>query len=116
MDGLLKAHPVAPTSLTLIHPNAAFQTLAYDPEMISNRTAPDIPYGVIPGNLSDSDWDILLGDETPAGGLCSSAKDMTAGARAILNSPAVTRRWIGPVVHAYFINPFSCRSPVEAPW
>lgn len=85
-NGLLKAHPAAPTSSTPIYSNAAFQVLAYALETLSGQAYPDllidkiikplgltqsfynkpsISLGVIPSNPSDSGWELPMGDETP---------------------------------------------------
>ncbi|KAJ9254981.1 hypothetical protein DTO195F2_6465 [Paecilomyces variotii] len=133
---ITKTHPMAPTSFTPIYSNAAIQILSYVLEAISGHTygsllskhileplnmtrsyisTPPAQYGVIPGDATSSGWNIPAGDETPAGGLYSSTKDMTTLGRAILNntliSPALTRRWMRPVTHTGSLD-----SSVGAPW
>ncbi|KAK2813609.1 hypothetical protein FQN50_000004 [Emmonsiellopsis sp. PD_5] len=135
-SGLLKAHPTAATSTTPIYSNAAFQILGYVVENISGKSyesvlsedlieplklsgtsfsKPDDKVGVIPGDPLSSFWAIDAGDETPAGGLYSSPKDMTTVGRAILNnailSPAQTRRWMKPTSHTS-----DSKYSVGAPW
>ncbi|KAJ9297425.1 hypothetical protein DTO217A2_8632 [Paecilomyces variotii] len=135
-EGITKTHPMAPTSFTPIYSNAAIQILSYVLEAISGHTygsllskhileplnmtrsyisTPPDQYGVIPGDATSSGWNIPAGDETPAGGLYSSTKDMTTLGRAILNntliSPALTRRWMRPVTHTGSLD-----SSVGAPW
>ncbi|KAL2012232.1 hypothetical protein VTN00DRAFT_4950 [Thermoascus crustaceus] len=134
--GLLKSHPVVPTSSTPIYSNAAFQVLAYALEGITNQTyrsllsktiieplnlsrssysKPPDEYGIIPGDATTSWWNVSFGDETPAGGLYSSAKDTSTLGRAILNStllsPKVTRRLMKPVTHTSSLS-----LSVGAPW
>ncbi|KAK2784471.1 hypothetical protein FQN53_008460 [Emmonsiellopsis sp. PD_33] len=135
-SGLLKAHPTAATSTTPIYSNAAFQILGYVVEKISGKSyesvlsedlikplklsdtsfsKPDDKVGVIPGDPLTSFWAIDAGDETPAGGLYSSPKDMTTVGRAILNnailSPAQTRSWLKPTSHTS-----DSKYSVGAPW
>ncbi|RLL96047.1 hypothetical protein CFD26_101323 [Aspergillus turcosus] len=135
-NGLLQSHPIVPTSSTPVYSNAAFQILAYALETIAGQdyqniledrlikpigltqsfySTPSMKYGVIPDYMGEYYWDLQLGDETPVGGLYSSARDMAAVGRAILNKtllpPAVTRRWMKPATHTSSLN-----YAVGAPW
>ncbi|KAI9926587.1 hypothetical protein MW887_004355 [Aspergillus wentii] len=135
-NGFLKRHPVVPSASTPVYSNAAFQILAYALETMTSQTyegllvkdilrplglnhssysKPDDKLGVIPGDVNSSYWALDSGDETPAGGLYSSVKDMSALGRAILTnkllSPALTRRWMKPVTHTS-----SLAYSVGAPW
>ncbi|KAL1981851.1 hypothetical protein VTN96DRAFT_2096 [Rasamsonia emersonii] len=135
-QGLLKRHPVVPTSSTPIYSNAAFQILGYVLEDIANQTyasillediirplnlsrssytTPDDKYGVIPINDTASGWNLDLGDEGPAGSIYSSTKDMSTLGRAILSNtllpPALTRRWMKPATYSTSLG-----AGVGAPW
>ncbi|EED16113.1 beta-lactamase, putative [Talaromyces stipitatus ATCC 10500] len=135
-DGITNTHPIAPTSYTPIYSNAAIQILSYALEAITNETydalleeylfeplglnssyytVPADNVGIIPRNASTSLWNLSAGDETPAGGLYASIKDLSTVGRAILNnallSPATTRRWLKPITHTA-----SPSYSVGAPW
>ncbi|KAF7519973.1 hypothetical protein PCG10_009453 [Penicillium crustosum] len=60
-------------------------------------------------------WDLELGDDMPAGGIYSSARDLAVFGKAILQStqlpPVVTRRWLKPITHTS-----SLYSSVGQPW
>ncbi|KAJ5149866.1 hypothetical protein N7448_001444 [Penicillium atrosanguineum] len=134
--GMVQRHPIVPTSRTPIYSNAAFQILGYVVEAMAgddyskvlsddilkplnlSRTsygAPDTSLGVIPNKGGLEWWNFAMGDEIPAGGIYSSAKDMATIGRAILNStllpPALTRRWLKPVSHTSSLD-----YGVGAPW
>ncbi|GAM38701.1 hypothetical protein TCE0_033r09643 [Talaromyces pinophilus] len=136
-DGITQAHPMAPTSFTPIYSNAAIQILSYALEAITNKTYNalleeylfeplglndsyyDVPadnVGIIPGNASTSLWGLSAGDETPAGGLYASIKDLSTVGRSILNntllSPATTRRWLKPITHTASLS-YSVGTPWE---
>jgi len=68
----------------------------------TSQAKPDDASGVIPFNVSYSNWAIDLGDGTPTGGLYSSANDISKLGRAILNNtlldPNTTRAWMKPTV------------------
>lgn len=85
-NGILKSHPLAPTSTTPIYSNAAFQILGYVLEEITGKSYetvlkeelinplnltrssyshPGAKVGVIPGDPKDSAWAVDAGDETP---------------------------------------------------
>ncbi|PLB39806.1 serine hydrolase domain-containing protein, partial [Aspergillus candidus] len=135
-EGLLKSHPVVPTGGTPVYSNAAFQILGYVVENATGRSyndlvhtelvdrlglngsyssPPDPKLGVIPGDVRSSMWGLDIADETPAGGLFSSTRDMANVGRAILNSTLLpremTRRWLKPVSHTSSLN-----MAVGAPW
>ncbi|KAJ5884700.1 beta-lactamase/transpeptidase-like protein [Penicillium taxi] len=135
-NGILKAHPLAPTSSTPIYSNAGFVIIGYILEHITGKSyerlleeiligplnltrssygKPDDKYGVIPGDLTSTYWNYNTGAETPAGGIYSSAKDMATFGRAILNHtllpPTVTRRWMKPMTHTGTLD-----QSVGQPW
>ncbi|CAI7653968.1 unnamed protein product [Penicillium pancosmium] len=135
-DGLLQRHPTFPISATPAYSNAAFQILGYALEAIKNDTfenlfesqlvgalnlshtfyaTPSPSLGVIPQGQGADFWKMDLGDENPAGGIYSSANDMAALGRAILNNtltdPLTTRRWMKPHSHTS-----SLAYSVGAPW
>ncbi|RAL15086.1 serine hydrolase domain-containing protein [Aspergillus homomorphus CBS 101889] len=135
-NGFLKRHPVVPTASIPIYSNAAFQILAYALEAMtgqsyqtlltrdmirplnltrSSYSKPADRYGVIPGDVETTWWAHSLGDETPAGGIYSSAKDTAAVGRAILDhqllSGPLTRRWLKPASHTASLD-----LAVGAPW
>ena len=66
----------------------------------TSQAKPHDSRGVIPFNVSYSNWAIDLGDGTPTGGLYSSANDLSKLGRAILNNtllhPNTTRAWLKP--------------------
>lgn len=85
LDGMLKSHPVVPTSSTPVYSNVAFQLLGYVLEAMTSKEFPDLleddlinplhltrfsydtpkdEYGIIPDGNS-SLWKFDLGDETP---------------------------------------------------
>ncbi|KAJ5942548.1 hypothetical protein N7516_002716, partial [Penicillium verrucosum] len=128
--------PLTSTSQTPIYSNAGYQILGYILESIAkadyedilldrlikplNLTrsylhVPDPSFAVIPSNETFSWFDYEFGDESPAGNIFSSAKDMAIFSRAVLSSalvdPAVTRRWLKPVTHTS-----SLQHSVGAPW
>ncbi|KAJ6108421.1 hypothetical protein N7523_009744 [Penicillium sp. IBT 18751x] len=135
-EGMVQRHPIVPTSRTPIYSNAAFQILGYVVEAMAGDTFknifsndilkplnlsrtfydnPDASLGVIPDKEGLKWWNFPMGDETPAGGIYSSAKDMATIGRAILNSTilpsALTRRWLKPVSHTSSLD-----YGVGAPW
>ncbi|EPS28756.1 hypothetical protein PDE_03702 [Penicillium oxalicum 114-2] len=135
-QGLIRRHPIVPTSSTPVYSNAAFQILAYALEGMTGEsfatllqedlviplgmnatfyTAPDMSLGVIPIQDGEHWWTFDMGDEGPAGGIYSSTKDMATLGQAILSSsllPAsTTRRWMQPHVHTASLD-----SSVGAPW
>ncbi|KAJ5673797.1 hypothetical protein N7462_009236 [Penicillium macrosclerotiorum] len=135
-NGLLRRHPIVPTSRTPIYSNAAFQILAYALETITGHSYPDLlqrdiirplgltgtyydrpnsTIGVIPSEQGEYFWNMDLGDENPAGGIYSSTRDMTALGQAILNNtlvaPSITRKWMKPVTHTSSLD-----FAVGAPW
>ncbi|KAJ5176200.1 uncharacterized protein N7482_002077 [Penicillium canariense] len=135
-NGLLRSHPIVPTSSTPVYSNAAFQILAYVLETMTGRTyeqllqrdiieplglngtyynTPNMSLGVIPDQLGEYYWNFDLGDEGPAGGIYSTSRDMAALGRAILNSslfpPFITRRWMKPAAHTSSLD-----YAVGAPW
>ncbi|KAJ5368601.1 uncharacterized protein N7496_008361 [Penicillium cataractarum] len=136
-DGMLQSHPIVPTSSTPIYSNAAFQVLGYVVEALANGkdfekvmkekitkplnmahtfyTTPNSSLGVIPSYQGEYWWDFDIGEEAPAGGIFSSAKDMSTFGRAILNSTllpqSTTRRWLKPLAHTSSID-----YAVGAPW
>ncbi|CAI7613454.1 unnamed protein product [Penicillium manginii] len=135
-DGLLQAHPIVPTSATPIYSNAAFQILGYVVETLAGEgfekvlekeiikklnlthtfyNTPRTSLGVIPIPQGEFWWNFNLGDEGPAGGLYSSAKDLSILGRAILNSTllprSITRKWMKPLTHTSSLN-----YAVGAPW
>ncbi|KAJ6131351.1 hypothetical protein N7523_001811 [Penicillium sp. IBT 18751x] len=135
-NGLLQAHPVFPTSSTPIYSNAAFQILGYVVEALTSRdfdnvlekdiikplnlthtfyNTPSTKLGVIPISQGEYWWDFNIGEEGPAGGIYSSAKDMSIFGRAILNSSllprSTTRRWMKPLTHTSSLD-----YAVGAPW
>ncbi|KAJ5822829.1 hypothetical protein N7447_005169 [Penicillium robsamsonii] len=134
--GLVQSRPIFPTSSTPVYSNAAFQILGYAIEAITGKdfedvltyellkplnlsrtfyNTPDISLGVVPTSGGQKYWNFPMGDETPAGGIYSSAKDMAAFGRAILNSTLVptdiTRRWMKPAAHTASLG-----YDVGAPW
>ncbi|KAJ5619849.1 hypothetical protein N7510_003833 [Penicillium lagena] len=135
-NGLLQGHPIFPTSTTPIYSNAAFQVLGYVVEALSGEnfqtvlekdiinplklthtfyTTPSTKLGVIPRTQGEFCWNFAMGDEIPAGGIHSSAKDMATLGRALLNSSllpaAITRRWMRPLAHTSSLD-----HAVGAPW
>ncbi|KAJ5375432.1 hypothetical protein N7517_007438 [Penicillium concentricum] len=134
--GLVQSRPIFPTSSTPVYSNAAFQILGYALEAMTSKdfqnvlaydllkplnlsrtfyNTPDISLGVVPSSGGQQFWDFAMGDESPAGGIYSSAKDMATFGRAILNStlvpPAITRRWMKPAAHTASLG-----YDVGAPW
>ncbi|KAJ5700036.1 hypothetical protein N7536_003049 [Penicillium majusculum] len=128
--------PLTSTSQTPIYSNAGYQILGYVLESIgkadyedilldrlikplnltrSSLYVPDPSFAVIPYNETFSWFNYESGDESPAGNIFSSAKDMATFGRAVLSSalvdPAVTRRWMKPVAHTS-----SLQHSVGAPW
>ncbi|KAJ6087265.1 hypothetical protein N7467_006179 [Penicillium canescens] len=135
-NGLLQAHPIVPTSSTPIYSNAGFQILGYVLEAIAGKdfekvlkkdlikplnlthtfyNTPSTSLGVIPISQGEYWWDFNIGEEAPAGGIYSSAKDMSIFGRAILNSTllprSITRRWMKPLSHTSSLG-----YAVGAPW
>ncbi|KAE8378493.1 beta-lactamase/transpeptidase-like protein [Aspergillus bertholletiae] len=135
-DGILRSHPILHTSSTPIYSNPSFQILGYALETMTNQTyksllqrdlikplglsrssydKPDDDTAIIPGPATSSFYGVDAGGETAAGGLYSSAKDMSTIGRAILNStllpPSLTRRWMKPRAHTS-----SLEVSVGAPW
>ncbi|GLI78573.1 hypothetical protein PoHVEF18_006891 [Penicillium ochrochloron] len=136
-DGLFQSHPIVPPSTTPIYSNAAFQILGYVVEALAGGedfekvlkdkitkplnmahtfyTTPDSSLGVIPSYQGKYWWDFDIGEEAPAGGIFSSAKDMSTFGRAILNSTllprSTTRRWLKPITHTSSLD-----YAVGAPW
>ncbi|KAJ5605487.1 beta-lactamase/transpeptidase-like protein [Penicillium lagena] len=131
--GLMAGHPVVPAGSTPIYSNAAYQILAYALETMTGQSyqsilskdllhplglegfsysAPNASEGIIPDPIY---WALSAGDETPAGGLYSSVKDMSSIGRAILNNTLlpenIKRRWMKPDTHTSSLE-FS----VGAPW
>ncbi|KAI0416377.1 beta-lactamase/transpeptidase-like protein [Xylaria grammica] len=78
-------------------------------------TAPGDSLGVIPGDRKSTVWAFNMGNESPTGGVYSSASDLSAVGRAILKSTLlpwpVTRRWLRPVT--FSSDP---ASSVGSPW
>ncbi|KAJ5504779.1 hypothetical protein N7463_007653 [Penicillium fimorum] len=134
--GLVQSRPIFPTSSTPVYSNAAFQILGYALEAMTGKdfqnvlaydvlkplnlsrtfyNTPDISLGVVPDSDGQKYWNFAMGDETPAGGMYSSAKDMATVGRAILNStlvsPGITRRWMKPTAHTSSLG-----YDVGAPW
>ncbi|OQE43136.1 hypothetical protein PENCOP_c003G04537 [Penicillium coprophilum] len=134
--GILKTHPLTSTSQTPVYSNAGYQILGYVLESIAESNfedilmdriikplnltrsclqVPDPSLAVIPQNETYSWFDYQIGEEAPAGGIFSSAKDTATFGRAVLSSalvdPAVTRRWLKPLTHTS-----SLRHSVGAPW
>ncbi|CAI7631380.1 unnamed protein product [Penicillium glandicola] len=128
--------PLTPTSQTPIYSNAGYQILGYVLESIAKADYEDIlmdrlikplnltrsslqaldpSLAVIPHNETFSWFGYEIGEEAPAGGIFSSAKDMATFGRAVLSStlvdPAMTRRWLKPVAHTS-----SLQHSVGAPW
>ncbi|CAI7609838.1 uncharacterized protein N7487_011491 [Penicillium crustosum] len=128
--------PLTPTSQTPIYSNAGYQILGYVLESIakadyedilidrlikplnltrSSLHVPDPSFAVIPHNETFSWFNYECGDESPAGNIFSSAKDMATFGRAVLSSalvhPAETRRWMKPIAHTS-----SLQHSVGAPW
>ncbi|CAI7666267.1 unnamed protein product [Penicillium discolor] len=128
--------PLTSTSQTPIYSNAGYQILGYVLESIgkanyedilldrlikplnltrSSLYVPDPSFAVIPYNGTFSWFNYESGDESPAGNIFSSAKDMATFGRAVLSSalvdPAMTRRWMKPVAHTS-----SLQHSVGAPW
>ncbi|KAH0847412.1 hypothetical protein AYO21_03681 [Fonsecaea monophora] len=96
----------------------ALQQLVLDPldlKMTFVRQPPNDVRGAIPGNTTSSGWSQDLGDETPSGGLYSTASDLCSFGLAILSkrqlSSGDTRRWLKPWTHtaSLFLS-------VGAPW
>ncbi|KAE8420763.1 beta-lactamase/transpeptidase-like protein [Aspergillus pseudocaelatus] len=135
-DGILKSHPILHTSATPIYSNPSFQILGYALEAMTNQTyksllerdlikplglsrssydKPEDDTAIIPGPATSSFYGVDAGGETAAGGLYSSARDMSTVGRAILNStllrPSLTRRWMKPRAHTS-----SLEISVGAPW
>ncbi|KAI9372851.1 beta-lactamase/transpeptidase-like protein [Aspergillus egyptiacus] len=135
--GLLSRHPIVPVSSTPAYSNDAYQLLGYVLESITGKPVDELlegrlinplglthsyysppadhTGGIIPGSIAASAWDLDLDDLTPAGGMYSSAGDLSTIGRAILNHellpPAQTRRWMKPVAYATEPN-----FAVGAPW
>ncbi|KXG50964.1 Beta-lactamase-related protein [Penicillium griseofulvum] len=134
--GILRSSPLASTSHTPIYSNAGYQILGYALESIAKADYKDIlmdrlikplnltrsclqardpSLAVIPYNETASWFGYDIGEEAPAGGIFSSAKDMATFGRAVLSSslvdPAVTRRWMKPLTHTS-----SLQHSVGAPW
>ncbi|BCS25414.1 serine hydrolase domain-containing protein [Aspergillus puulaauensis] len=134
--GLLKRHPVLPTSSGAAYSNDGYQLLAYAIEAMSGMSYSELlekrliqrlnlthssygkpadHLGIIPEPRNMSNWDTDLGDLAPTGGIYSSTKDLNTLGRAILNSellsPAQTRRWMKP--HTRTADPSYL---VGAPW
>ncbi|KAH7413897.1 beta-lactamase/transpeptidase-like protein [Phaeosphaeria sp. MPI-PUGE-AT-0046c] len=121
---------------TATYSNVAYQLLAYALENMTgkkfvdilndrvikplglNRTYYNTPpdkYGVIPGTIKDTYWNVSLGDASPGGNMYSSASDLSTLGRGILSSklikPSLTRRWLNPTTFsADFL------ASVGAPW
>ncbi|OGM50823.1 beta-lactamase [Aspergillus bombycis] len=135
-DGILKSHPILYTSSTPIYSNPSFQILGYALEAMTNQTyqsllqrdlinplglsrssygKPEDDIAIIPGPATSSFYGVDAGGETAAGGLYSSARDMSTIGRAILNGtllrPSLTRRWMKPRAHTS-----SLEVSVGAPW
>lgn len=85
-QGLIRRHPIVPTSSTPVYSNAAFQILAYALEEMTGEsfatllqedlviplgmnatfyTAPDMSLGVIPIQDGEHWWTFDMGDEGP---------------------------------------------------
>ncbi|KAJ5292306.1 uncharacterized protein N7443_008259 [Penicillium atrosanguineum] len=136
INGMLESHPLVTTSWTPIYSNAAYEILGYALENVTGKSyrilleeglieplgltrssysKPDDKYGVIPGTWTENYWNVTVGDETPAGGLYSSAKDMAAVGRAILKhtllTAAETRRWMKPSSHTASLD-----ASIGHPW
>ncbi|KAJ5138870.1 uncharacterized protein N7515_003718 [Penicillium bovifimosum] len=134
--GFLNMHPLTLTSHTPIYSNAGYQILGYALEAIADTgyeelllrrlieplnltrsylNAPDASLAVVPYNETYSWFSYDIGEEAPAGGIFSSAKDMSTFGRAILSNalidPATTRRWLKPLSHTS-----SLQNSVGAPW
>ncbi|KAJ5545095.1 hypothetical protein N7535_006518 [Penicillium sp. DV-2018c] len=134
--GFSNMHPLSPTSHTPIYSNAGYQILGYALEAIADTgyeevllrrlieplnltrsylNAPDASLAVVPYNETYSWFSFDMGDEAPAGGIFSSAKDMSTFGRAILSNalidPVTTRRWLKPHSHTS-----SLQNSVGAPW
>ncbi|OQV08687.1 hypothetical protein CLAIMM_12915 [Cladophialophora immunda] len=97
---------------------AALQQLVLDPlglNMTFVHQPPRDVRGAIPGNTTSSGWSQDMGDETPSGGLYSTARDLCSLGLAILSnrqlSSGDTRRWLKPWTHtsSLFLS-------VGAPW
>lgn len=134
---ILEERPVVPTWHTPIYSNIAFQILSYALENItaipfnqSFRKGIITPLGlkdtflqlppttnksIIPYNQSWSNYDWNMRDEAPAGGYYSTAQDLRAIGKSILNSTLIpddlTRRWMKPVTFTGSVN-----VSVGAPW
>ncbi|KAJ5441141.1 Beta-lactamase-related protein [Penicillium cf. griseofulvum] len=131
-----RVSPLSATSHTPIYSNAGYQILGYALESIAKADYKDIlidrlikplnltqsclqardpSLAVIPHNETSSWFSYDIGEEAPAGGIFSSAKDMATFGRAVLSSslvdPAVTRRWMKPLTHTS-----SLQHSVGAPW
>ncbi|KAH6681323.1 beta-lactamase/transpeptidase-like protein [Halenospora varia] len=129
-------HPVFPTATTPVYSNIAFQILGYALESITKKSyasllrnslatplhmgstfsSPpnDTSHAVLPG--TSVNWDLGYQDFTPAGGLYSTAHDLTTLGRSILSSTLIsaplTRRWMKPLTHSATAT-FSLGAPWE---
>ncbi|KAE8451681.1 hypothetical protein EG329_003138 [Mollisiaceae sp. DMI_Dod_QoI] len=115
-------YPAFGSAETPAYSNIAFQIFSYALETITGKSfessvedsilkplglnhtyynTPNESIGVIPGTWKDTQWDVQLGEETPAGGMYSSVSDLSTLGRSILKSnllsSAQTRRWLKPV-------------------
>ncbi|KAI0131789.1 beta-lactamase/transpeptidase-like protein [Xylariales sp. AK1849] len=135
-QGIAKFYPSVGVMQTPTYSDVGFQLLGYALEEITGKsfqsvlqdtvltplnltrtfyTRPADSLGIIPGNANATHWNFQLGDESPAGNMYSSAKDISAFGRAILSyaqlSPVITRRWLKPF--SFSSDP---RASVGAPW
>ncbi|KUJ16559.1 beta-lactamase/transpeptidase-like protein [Mollisia scopiformis] len=129
-------YPAFASAETPAYSNIAFQVFAYALEGITGKSfessiedgilkplglshtfynAPNESLGVIPGTWKATQWAVQLGDETPAGGMYSSANDLASFGRSIMNSTllssAQTNRWLQPATLTSDI-----RETVGWPW
>ncbi|KAH8807394.1 beta-lactamase/transpeptidase-like protein [Xylogone sp. PMI_703] len=134
---LLKQHPLYSTAHSPAYSNVAFTLLGYAQETLTGKSfnttvtesifntlgmdhssfeATPSSGGVIPGGIASKvGWDLDLGQTSPSGSVYSSTADMVKAGQAILQStllsPALTRRWLKPLIQTGYTS-----TAVGAPW
>ncbi|KAE8151562.1 beta-lactamase/transpeptidase-like protein [Aspergillus avenaceus] len=143
LRGITSEHPTFAPGTTPAYSNAAYQLLRYAIENITDEAFPtlvensiikplklnhttvskptDPSTGIIPVNETVSLWGFNQGDGDAFGGMYSSANDLSALGRAILQSlrddsalnisSTITRHWLKPLSHTA-----SLKASVGAPW
>ncbi|KAF2705171.1 beta-lactamase/transpeptidase-like protein, partial [Pleomassaria siparia CBS 279.74] len=136
IEGLNIMYPSVPPWQTPTYSNTAYQLFAYAMENVSGKrftsiltdriikpmglnrtyyTKPADSVGILPGNNTETFWDVSLGDAGPGGNMYSSANDLSTFGRSILSSkvikPSLTRRWLQPAIFSADVL-----ASVGAPW